>query len=157
MPAKPPPLRAGENVTGNGSASPGDLIIAQDAILAALAASTASQTLLRRDMGRELKAIRSTVSTVSCQLNGVCDEVVTIKTERRIEAALAVERTANAEKAAKAEADHAATARDERHDMAAKTDAHTLSLRWRVGIAVGVGISAFSQIVPLAEKLAGIR
>lgn len=149
MPTRlPPVLRQGENVTGNGSASPDDLIIAQDAILAATGAAQASVNLLRRDMTRTLTGLRKAVGTVDTKVGCLDVRLDAIESARKIEAALAEERQTVA---AKAEADHAAKASQERKDAAdlavatAKTsETNLLTRHWRISLAVAALFSAGS-------------
>jgi hypothetical protein len=119
------PLRQGENVTGNGSASPNDLIIAQDAILAATSGAVGAVNLLRRDMNRRFKE-------TGARLDDVCLTVDGLARARDIETAL------------KAQTKEIGAANE------ARADRHGLSLRWRVGIGVTVAIPAFAQLWPIA-------
>lgn len=90
------------------------------------------------------------------QLNGVCDDVIAIKGERREEAAVARERAANAKTAAEAatvaEGKHAATAMEERHEQTASVEAHALAYRWRVGI----GLAAITGLGALLLNLLNV-
>ena len=132
---------------GTGPASTRDLVQTQNAILKSNDSVLGAVNQFREDLTER-------IGRMAVQLDGVCVEVSTIKTERRVEAALAVERATNAEKAAKdatvAEGKHAATAMEERHEQTASVEAHALAYRWRVGIALaattGLGALALNLL-----------
>jgi hypothetical protein len=126
---------------GTGPASTRDLVQTQNAILKSNDSVLGAVNQFREDLTER-------IGRMAVQLDGVCVEVSTIKTERRVEAAT------NAEKAAKdatvAEGKHAATAMEERHEQTASVEAHALAYRWRVGIALaattGLGALALNLL-----------
>ena len=129
---------------GNGAspASTRELVQTQNAILKSNDSVLGAVNQFREDL-------TDRIGRIATQVDGVCTQVDTIKTERRVEAALAVERTRNAEKIAKdaaaAETRHANLAQEERHDQTAKVESNILSRHWRItllaGIATSIGIS----------------
>jgi hypothetical protein len=140
------PLRV---TPGNGTspASTRELVQTQDAILLSNATVLGAVTQFQEDLTGRIGRMADT-------LDGVCVEVTDIKTERRVEAALAAERAKVAKTAAEAatvaEGKHAATAMEERHEQTASVEAHALAYRWRVGIALaattGLGALALNLL-----------
>lgn len=140
-----------DNKVGDGVPAMEDLIQTQNAILqsnaAVLGAVQEFRTGIDGRLDRQLGQINDKVDGIDVKLETVCTQVDTIKVERRVEAALAVDRAKN-------EADHAATAMTERHEQTARIEGHSVSMRWRVTIGVAVGIPAFAQLWPVVVTLA---
>jgi hypothetical protein len=132
------------NKVGNGTPLMGDLIRVQSAVLASNAAVMGAVMELRKGvdqrLDREFADSRALIGTISTKLNGVCDEVVTIKNERRLADALAMERTSIAKQA----------------DAVAVQ--HSLSRNQRLGVMVaavsGCGALALG-VVTLLLRVAG--
>ena len=137
-----------DNKIGNGSPAPEDLIKVQAAILSSNASVLGAVTEFRRSVDqrltRQFGEVTTQIGTVSGTLDGVVEEVRTIKNERREEAIRAEERTGAAR-----QANVIAVAAD---GVAVQ---HSLSKNQRMAVMVSAASAATAALLGFLNFVAG--